>query len=187
MRKLVLRLERNLLTLLRRDDPVSSVCPEFQYNKYYAPITFRALMSHMSGIGRDLPPGNARGHWPKSLFGRGPPGYNGLEFPSHQEVFDGVARSHPIVAPYTYPVYSNTGYSLLGIANVAANIAANGPSAPSTHAELVHQDIFRPLGFNGTSFLVTAENIHNVVVPSLNPWEIVGVLTVVLFASLSHL
>ncbi|KAG8221411.1 beta-lactamase/transpeptidase-like protein [Butyriboletus roseoflavus] len=157
---------------LQLDDPISSVCPEFQYNKYYAPITFRTLMSHMSGIGRDLPPGNAQGHWPTSLFGRGPPVYNGRDFPSRQEVFDGIAQSRPVVAPYTYPVYSNTGYSLLGIANVAANIVANGPSAPLTHADLVQKDIFGPLGLNGTSFLVTEENIHNVVVPSLCPWDI---------------
>ncbi|KAF8120130.1 beta-lactamase/transpeptidase-like protein [Boletus edulis] len=158
--------------VLKLDDPVSSVCPEFRYNKYYAPITFRALMSHMSGLGSDLPPGNAQGHWPKSLVGRGPPLYNGLEFPSHQEVFDGIAKSRPVVAPYTYPVYSNTGYSLLGMANVAANIAESGPSEPNTHAELVQRDIFGPLGCNGSSFLVTEENIHNVVVPSLNSWEI---------------
>lgn len=130
-------------------------------------------MTHMSGIGRDLPPGNARGHWPKTLFGGGPPTYNGLDFPSHQQVLHGVAKSRPVVAPYTYPAYSNTGYSLLGIANVAANRAASGPSEPSTHADLVQQDIFRPLRFNGTSFLTTDDNIHNVVVPSLNPWEIV--------------
>lgn len=167
-----MRFER-LLTLLHRDDPISSVCPEFQYNNYYAPITFRALMTHMSGIGGDLPPGNAQGHWPKSLFGRGPPTFNGLEFPSHQQVFDGVAKTRPIMAPYTYPVYSNTGYSLLGIANVAANRAASGPCAPLTHADLVRQDIFEPLGFNGTSFSVTEGNIHNVVVSSINPWEIV--------------
>lgn len=131
-------------------------------------------MTHMSGIGRDLPPGNAKGHWPGSVFGAGPPVYNGLEFPSHQQVFDAVAKNRPIVAPYTYPVYSNTGYSLLGIANVAANTAENGPLVPPTHAELVQQDIFGPLGFNGTSFLVTEENRHNVVVASINSWEIVG-------------
>lgn len=183
----VSQFEGKLLTFLHRDDPISSVCPELRYNKYYAPITFRALMSHMSGIGTDLPPGNARGHWPRSTFGGGPPEYNGLKFPSHQEVFDGIAQSRPVVAPYTYPVYSNTGYSLLGIANVAANIAASGPSGPSTHAELVQKDIFGPLGFNGTSFLVTEENIHNVVVPSLNPWEIVRVLGPTSSLMLSHL
>ena len=144
-------------------------------------------MSHMSGIGRDLPPGNAKGHWPTSLFGGGPPGYNGLEFPSRQEVFDGIAKSRPVVPPYTYPVYSNAGYSLLGMANVAANIAANGPSAPLTHAELMQQDIFGPLGFNGSSFLVTEENIQNVVVPSLNPSEIVRVLSLVWSVTLSRL
>ncbi|KAG9309359.1 beta-lactamase/transpeptidase-like protein [Chiua virens] len=158
--------------VLRLDDPVSSVCPELQYNKYYAPITFRSLMSHMSGLGRDLPPGNALGHWPNSLFGAGPPEYNGREFPSRQDVFDGIAQSRPAAAPYTYPVYSNTGYSLLGIANVAANIAANGPSSPQTHAELMQQDIFGPLGFNGTIFLVTEETKSHVVVSSANPWEI---------------
>lgn len=175
------------MTIRYRDDPISSVCPELQYNKYYAPITFRTLMTHMSGLGRDLPPGNAQGHWPNSLSGRGPPGFNGLEFPSHQQIFDGIAQSRPVVAPYTYPVYSNTGYALLGIANVAANIAANGPSAPTTHAELMQQDIFGPLGFNGSSFLVTEENIQNVVVGSLNPGEIVRVFTVVSSAIPSHL
>ena len=156
-----------------RDDPIVSVLPEFEYNEYYAPITFRALMTHMSGIGRDLPAGSAQGHWPKSLFGRGPPSYNGLEFPSRQQVLDGVAKSRPIAPPYTYPVYSNTGYALLGMANVAATIAGEGERAPSTHAELVQQDIFEPLCFDGTSFLMTEENIEHVVVPSVRPEEIV--------------
>lgn len=71
--------------------------------------------------------------------------------------------SLPLVAePYTYPIYSNTGFSLLGWALTAA---ANA----SSYAELIQKDIFTPLGL-GSSFGVTSENAQRVVV-SRDPTE----------------
>ncbi|KAH7914552.1 beta-lactamase/transpeptidase-like protein [Hygrophoropsis aurantiaca] len=165
---LILR-DRGILNL---DDPVSKVLPEFTYHSFYAPITYRSLMSHMSGLGVDWPPGDASAGWPRSLDGRGPPIFNGLPFPSHQDVFDVIAITPPVLQPYTFPVYSNTGYRVLGMANVAANQRFEGPDSPATHAELVSRDIFEPLALNGSSFLATDSNSANLVISSFEPSEV---------------
>ncbi|THH03569.1 hypothetical protein EW145_g6168 [Phellinidium pouzarii] len=148
------------------DDSLDKLFPKLSH---YGddPITVRQLMSHMSGLGRDWPPGNAEGVWPESLEGTGPPWYNGLPFPSDEEFMEGIIE-YPLVAPpYTFPSYSNTGYSLLGLANVAANKKDEGNNAPATHADLLHRDIFAPLGLNGSSFVSSDANKANAAVASL--------------------
>lgn len=65
--------------------------------------------------------------------------------------------TNPLInTPYNYPVYSNTGVGLLGVANVEANkLASTNPSAePQTHKDLLQRDIFDPLGFNSSFFRV---------------------------------
>ncbi|EGN94876.1 hypothetical protein SERLA73DRAFT_96244 [Serpula lacrymans var. lacrymans S7.3] len=152
---------------LNLDDPVKKFLPQLSYTPEDDPLTFRQLMSHMSGLGRDWPPGDSSKAWPKSLDGAGPPHYNGLPFPSHEQFFDAIAHNQLIVPPYTYPIYSNTGFSLLGLANVAASRAFEGGDSPQTHAELLQRDIFDPLGLNGSSFLLTEINQPHVAVASM--------------------
>ncbi|KAH7922968.1 beta-lactamase/transpeptidase-like protein [Leucogyrophana mollusca] len=168
METLILR-DRGVLSL---DEPISRVFPRLVYNRDEGPITYRQLMSHMSGLGRDLPPGDASQAWPTSLGGGGPPPENGRPFPTLEDIFKAISANQPVVPPYTYPVYSNTGFQLLGMANVAANRAFEGEDAPSTHAQLIHRDVFGPLGFNGTSFLTTDANKHHVAVASFYSHEV---------------
>ncbi|KAH7884156.1 beta-lactamase/transpeptidase-like protein [Phlebopus sp. FC_14] len=165
---LILR-DRGVLSL---DDSIAEVFPALHADAAGVPITYRQLLSHMSGLGRDLPPGDAAGKWPESLGGGGPPPMNGLPFPTLDAILKAVIDTPRVVGPYSYPVYSNTGYQLLGMANVAANQKHEGNSAPSTHAELVHRDIFGPLGMNGTSFLVTEANRDQVAISSFVPFEV---------------
>ncbi|EIW81745.1 beta-lactamase transpeptidase-like protein, partial [Coniophora puteana RWD-64-598 SS2] len=155
-----------------RDDPIERWLPDFRYHTYLGSITLRSLMSHMSGLGRDWPAGDASGAWPRALVGGGPPPINNLDFPSLEMVLEAISETAPISAPYVYPVYSNTGYSLLGMANVAANRASEGRGAPTSHAGLVERDIFGPLAFNGTSFLPNDDTIQRLVVASVAPDEV---------------
>lgn len=168
--------------LYTRNDPVDKYLPDFTYKldgfvpgarvptPKEAPITILQLASHMSGMGRDWPPGVAS-NWPFSLGGGGPPPANGLPFPSHEDVYHAFANNKLVSAPWAYPSYSNTGIGLLGMTLVAANRMAskNPDQEPSTYAELLSRDIFQPLNMNGSHFLATDENRHAVVVPSVHP------------------
>jgi len=76
--------------------------------------------------------------------------------------------SLPLVTPpYTFPSYSNTGFNLLGYTIVAAD------KSGQTYSDLLHRDIFRPLGLSST-FNLTADNIHQVAVASVNSAEVVS-------------
>ena len=131
------------------------------------PVTLYQLLTHMSGLGRDWPPGTVS-RWPHDMAGGGPPPTNGHPFPSHQDLLDAIARHHLTSPPWSYPAYSNTGAGLLGLALAAAGSVLNG-SATLSYAELLQRDVFEPMGLNGSHFLTTAENRHLVVVPSVGP------------------
>lgn len=135
-----------------------------------APITLFQLASHMSGLGRDWPPGTVHG-WPHAMQGGGPPPTNGLPFPDHAAMYKTTAENRLTTPPFSYPAYSNTGIALLGMALVSANrMASKHPQTePNTFAELVTRDLFKPMGLNGSHFLVTDDNRHLIVVPSLAP------------------
>ncbi|KAF8973666.1 beta-lactamase/transpeptidase-like protein [Flammula alnicola] len=118
-------------------------------------ITLRQLASHLAGIGRDYPPRDI-GEWPipnpaaKSLL----PDQNR----TYDEIMKAVSQYPLVNVPYEYPIYSNTGIDVLGLANIAANqISSVDPSRePGTHKELVKRDIFDPLGLNSSFFRVPA-------------------------------
>jgi CubicO group peptidase (beta-lactamase class C family) len=94
--------------------------------------------------------------------------------PTEDEILDAV-KSYPLSnPPYSPPLYSNTGYALLGMAAVAANSARESESAPKTYVGLIHRDIFEPLGLNGSSFRVTDENRARVAVASVHSDEVVS-------------
>ncbi|KAJ7781723.1 beta-lactamase/transpeptidase-like protein [Mycena maculata] len=155
------------------DDPVNKYLPDFKprldaTSATEPSVTLFQLANHMSGLGRDWPPGNVA-NWPKDLFGAGPPPTNGLPFPDHASLFRAIEKNPLVSHPYAIPGYSNTGIGVLGLALVAANRIANGPREPSSYATLLERDIFDPLGLNGSHFLTTDNNKHLVVVPSLAP------------------
>ncbi|EMD41338.1 hypothetical protein CERSUDRAFT_101835 [Gelatoporia subvermispora B] len=135
-----------------------------------APITLFDMATHMSGMGRDWPPGTVS-DWPHDMRGGGPPPSNGLPFPDHASLFRAIAKHRLTSPPFSYPAYSNSATGLLGVALVAANrMASKNPSQePDTYAALLKRDIFDPLGLNGSHFLTTDQNKNLIVVPSLGP------------------
>jgi len=163
------------------DDPVEKYLPQFKPrldgfdptkkispSAGSAPITVFQLASHMSGLGRDWPPGTVS-QWPDNMFGGGPPPTNGLPFPSHEALYEAISETRLVSPPWAYPAYSNTGTGVLGLTMVAANRAAFGPHQPDNYADLVKQDIFEPMGLNGSHFVTTEANKHLIVAPSLAP------------------
>ncbi|KZO91613.1 beta-lactamase/transpeptidase-like protein [Calocera viscosa TUFC12733] len=167
--------------VLKLDDPITRFFPNFTYIPYgcsakdncepVEPITLRQLATHMSGIARDLPAGEAV-NWPQDQSGGGPPPINGLPFPTTKAVLASIANTSLIAAPYTVPIYSNTGWSLLGACNVAANRLFGDDPSPSTHWELLKRDVLDPLGFNGTYFLANDENKARIAIGSAVPEEV---------------
>lgn len=67
---------------------------------------------------------------------------------------EAIAQYPLIVSSYSYPIYSNTGFAVLGWCNVAAAKQLNKTS-PNTYAGLLHRDIFAPLHMKGSSFLAS--------------------------------
>lgn len=122
----------------------------------------------MSGLGRDWPPGDVV-NWPRDLHGAGPPPTNGLPFPENAALFRSIAENPLIAPPFTWPVYSNTGTGLLGLALLEADRAARNATTSISYADLLQRDIFDPLQMNGSHFLASEANKDRIVVPSLAP------------------
>ncbi|KAJ8514893.1 hypothetical protein ONZ45_g7630 [Pleurotus djamor] len=151
--------------LLKLDDEIGTILEDFPKNSN-DPITVRQLLAHMSGILRECPPGSSNGTWPESLNGTGPPGYSGVPFPDRRAFLDAISATNNVAAPYTFPSYSNAGFSVLGLANLEVTRRHEGLHAPSSHAALLERDIFTPLGLNGSSFGVSGTNKDRVVMSS---------------------
>ncbi|KAJ6504417.1 beta-lactamase/transpeptidase-like protein, partial [Mycena vulgaris] len=169
--------------ILNWDDSVTKFLPNFTHPTYgwsdflngneyaseRAPITLRQLASHLSGLGRDYPPADIGRTWPgpldleenvvDELLGRS----NG----SWERLFEAVAK-YPLVAPQmTFPVYSNTGFDVLGQCNLAADSLATGQTI--TYRELMKRDVFEPLGLESSFYHIPDSRLAaQVVVPSSN-------------------
>lgn len=151
-------------------------------------ITIRQLLSHMSGIGRDWPPGDATHNWPGSLKGKGPPPYSGVPMPNRAVLLDALDDNAWVADPYTYPVYSNTGYALLGLVNRIADKMHEHRTQELSHAQLLERDIFDPLGFTDSTFLVSNKHKHQAAVSIAQPNETVmhQFSDFILFYSFTH-
>ena len=129
---------------------------EHEYSSH-TPITLRQLASHMSGIGRDYPPFNVP-QWPypnsSSLQNHLMMINSTSPWAGVEAMKQAIARYPLIVPSYAYPIYSNTGFAVLGWCNVAAAKHVNKTS-PNTYAALLHRDIFAPLQMKGSSFLAS--------------------------------
>ncbi|KAF8895826.1 beta-lactamase/transpeptidase-like protein [Gymnopilus junonius] len=161
--------------ILNWDDPVEKFLPDFS-----PPSESYGWSSYLDGlqsngenpaslsdsIGRDYPPSDLE-DWPHTKF----PGDTASVFErEYDEIIKAVSEFPLVNAPYTYPIYSNTGFDLLGLSNVAANLlASSDPSKePQTHKELLKRDIFDPLQLNSSFFRVPEEEElkSNIAVPS---------------------
>ncbi|KAG9019236.1 hypothetical protein FRB95_005753, partial [Tulasnella sp. JGI-2019a] len=156
------------------DDSVDLFLPEFKYDgddwkdnmhvkdrasnqvQQLPAITLRQLATHMSGIGRDFPP-EVLNPWPGIMRAQDIGMFQG---PTREEVLQSIATIPLVVPQHTYPVYSNTGFNVLGWTLTAA------ANATATYADLIARDVFGPLNLSGSSFNVTPENAHKIAVPS---------------------
>ena len=172
-----------------RDDDIKKYLPQFSYapgsweqhlkrdparfDSPTEPITLRQIASHIAGIPRDFPPPQIP-EWPKNMDGAGLPHYHTTSIPTEDDMLAAI-KSYPLSnIPYFQPLYSNTGFALLGKACLIANSAYEGPSAPSSFPELIRRDIFEPLGMSSSSFHLTDENKIRIAVASTDNDDLVS-------------
>ncbi len=125
-----------------------------------------------AGLGRDYPPSGVD-EWP---FVKDPKlnVSTSARFPetSYDELMGCRVYVPPRNLPYEYPIYSNTGMDLLGLANVAANklASANPDDEPQTHKELLKRDIFGPLGMHASFYRMPDDAAvrGHMAIPSMN-------------------
>jgi CubicO group peptidase (beta-lactamase class C family) len=83
---------------------------------------------------------------------------------SKEDVLEAIASRPLAFEPWTRPLYSNTGFNVLGWATAeAAKISTK--SRVLKWENLIHDDIFETLGMKDSSFWVPAEKRDNVAVP----------------------
>ena len=112
---------------------------------------------------------------------------NGTRVCTREDILRAIALRPLSFEPWTRPLYSNTGFNLLGWATAQAatpnastlefqipepEIEKTGP----TLEELLHDDVFGPLGMKDTSFWVPLDKRDDVAVPaqgvpSMIDWE----------------
>ena len=135
----ITKLFTSLQTLILRDtgklpsldDDIRKYYPEFSVQNPFQTergITFRQLMSHMSGLPRDSPC--------KDIF------VNGCSL-SDFEIIRNIAGMRLMYPPGTQPAYSNLGFGLLG--KVITRMAK-----ASSWDELLTKMVVQPLGMTNT-------------------------------------
>ena len=123
------------------DDPVRRYLPDvdgFQDRRPGAePITFRHLASHTAGLAREPA-------WPESVVGP----IDRWE----ERIIGSIPRTAYDSIPGARYQYSNIGFGTLGL---ALSRAAGRP-----FIELVHAEVFDPLGMTGSSFVVVGGELE---------------------------
>jgi hypothetical protein len=100
---------------------------------------------------------------------------NGTKLCTRDDVLKAIFSRPLAFEPWTRPLYSNTGFNLLGwaVALAAEHDTAglldivldeNSASSP-TLEKLLQKDVFEPLGMNDSSFWVPLDKRNNVAVP----------------------
>ena len=107
---------------LRLDDPVSQYLPWFHISN----ITLRHLLTHTSGLPRELPK----------------PYWNDLHFPSRDEMIRMASQLEPVFPPETEFKYSNLALAIAGEVVVAV--------AGEPYREYIERHILQPLGMRNT-------------------------------------
>lgn len=116
-------------------------------------ITIRQLLSHTSGLSRDV---GADVPWPGSM--------NDVKIelpddpPTRAEIMAKIRDTPPVMPGYTTPIYSNIAFDVAGY--VAEEIAK------TKFVDLLEQDIFKPLKMSSASFKRQHDKLDRVVVPS---------------------
>lgn len=117
--------------LLRLDDEVGSLLPEYDLEQQYAqsgPITVRNLLTHSSGFPRE----NAISHWTDPS----------LEFPTKEEIMSSLGEQETLYPSSTYFQYSNLAMALLGY--IVEEVSGQ------SYDEYVQEHILDPLSLTDT-------------------------------------
>lgn len=185
----IIQEERGSLTL---DDDIRRYINGFRlHDDVRDKIPLRALGSHLSGLGRDsISPhiislikvrANELTHFPdvdtsSADIHIAAPAFcdanssdtsNGTTLCTKEDILKGIASRPLAFEPWTRPLYSNTGFNLLGWATAQAQQASLGHSSISLE-ELLDRDVFERIGMNNTSFWVPLDQRNNVAVPRQN-------------------
>lgn len=91
---------------------------------------------------------------------------NGTKMCTKKDILRAIASRPLAFEPWTRPLYSNTGFNLLGWATEAAVKSATKMKPKRSWEDLLHQDIFRPLEMEDSSFWVPLDKRDNVAVPA---------------------
>jgi CubicO group peptidase (beta-lactamase class C family) len=117
---------------LQLDDPVVKHLPWFDIQQSYPdapPITVRGLLTHSAGLPRETD----HPYWT----------YPAFEFPTREEVIEGVSNQKTLYPEGLYFQYSNLGLTLAG--EVVAELSGR------PYAEYARRNILDPLGLSDTS------------------------------------
>ncbi|RUS27772.1 hypothetical protein BC938DRAFT_482746 [Jimgerdemannia flammicorona] len=146
--------------LVNLDDDIKTFYPEFEIGKALDSrqddddedlhITLRTLAAQLSGLPRDM-----------STLGGGGGGGDSEEY----IVLSKLKHERLVVPPYTFPIYSNTGFSLLGNALRRAVVLADPTRANVTLDELLREKVLAPLGMGMSGYQVEEEMRGNLAVP----------------------
>ncbi|KAG8967547.1 hypothetical protein FRC03_009800 [Tulasnella sp. 419] len=172
--------------LLSWDDPVEKFLPDFncqtrawthrldfddEYEEedpsHNHPITLRTLTCHMSGLGT-LYPTKIVNNWPTNQRGT-------QDFTNREDIMDCIKITPLVTTPYSFPIYSSVGITLLGWCNVATEEIAftRDPThlKVENHALQLERDIFDPLGMYDSYFDVPERKIDRLAVASFSAPE----------------
>lgn len=115
----------------RLDDPVSTILPWFRLQDVpegAPPVTVEGVLTHSAGIPRE----SDHPYWTAPF-----------DFPTHDEVVNGLADQKPLYAPWEHYQYSNLGLTLAG------EVVAATSGQP--YIDYVRQHILEPLGMTSTT------------------------------------
>ncbi|RUS16745.1 beta-lactamase/transpeptidase-like protein [Endogone sp. FLAS-F59071] len=142
--------------LVGLDDELKKFYPEFEIGTALDPhpdddddprITLGSLASYLSGLPRDM---NT---------------FTLSKAEAEAYVLERLKHERLVVPPYTFPVYSNLGFSLLGNALRRAVIMANPLRAKATLAELLREEVLAPLNMSLSGYEITEAIRENLAVP----------------------
>ena len=137
-----------------------------KYQSHLEPVTLGQIASHLAGIPRDLPPQELR-NWPKNMEGTGLPHYFTKDVPLEEEQIIESVGHYPLSnEPNFEPLYSNTGYALLGMVCRKAESSTTCSRKSDSFTGIIQRDILRPLRMDSSSFEVTPEKKDRVAIAS---------------------
>jgi len=123
---------------LRLDDPVRDHLPWFKIREThaeYGPATIEGVLTHSAGLPRE----SNHPYWSAPDF----------EFPTREEVMEGVSHQETLYPTFTYSQYSNLGLTLAG------EIVAATSGVP--YDQYIRENILNPLGMTRTTPEIPAD------------------------------